>query len=580
MKKNNDKVGNKKRSIKRKNTTNENINELGFDENNGDVYKKNNKYILVIVIFIIVAIVGATYSYFIIRPTGNEEENTIVISSPDLGIEYSSETSGVTNKIFAENILPGWSDTKDFKVTNKSKNAIRIEYNAILVVETNGFNDNSIQYEISGDKEVAATGILKGENQQIILFNDYVIEPNEIHNYTLKLSYNSTDEDQSEEIGSNFKAHIILDSESRISFNQYWDNATYIDGETNTLLATIKNEEASKLKMKWDETKPGKSTALSDEGGLYMVTSDSDNVTTLDDGGASLVYRGSKDLVNNNLLFAGMCWKIVRIESNGAIKIVLSNPTESCEDGGLYSTSAILKNLKYNPAANDNKYLGFKYNSELPVDATFADAHPGNLGDTDGTLKIALDEWYNETLKVNKPDIDDYIDLSTTWCNNFMFSSANTGDGIGNHSSEYLAALSLSPKTGLGDAQPTLKCAEGGTVDQKNASRLTNLYVSLLTADEVAFAGGVYDSKAAPGDGTLYLSVNARDFWWTLTPSYVWNKTAYAWGVLKSGNLMDNNITNSKGLRPALSLKPSVNIISGNGTVETPYTINLTEVTE
>ena len=102
-----------------------------------------------------------------------------------------------------------------------------------------------------------------------------------------------------------------------------------------------------------------------------------------------------------------------------------------------------------------------------------------------------------------------------------------------------------------------------------------------MTADEISFAGGkaysnapaYYDLNSAGG------SVTGSTYWWSLSPMR-WN-VAYSivWVVGGSGlpgGLYDDNVGDSLGVRPAISLKTCTLWTSGNGAPETPYEISTT----
>ena len=49
---------------------------------------------------------------------------------------------------------------------------------------------------------------------------------------------------------------------------------------------------------------------------------------TIDDYGTSYYYRGGVE--DNYVNFAGMCWKIVRIEGDGSTKLILEDRSAKC----------------------------------------------------------------------------------------------------------------------------------------------------------------------------------------------------------------------------------------------------------
>ena len=93
--------------------------------------------------------------------------------------------------------------------------------------------------------------------------------------------------------------------------------------------------------------------------------------------------------------------------------------------------------------------------------------------------------------------------------------------------------------------------------------------VGLITADEVALAGGVYNQK----NEKYYLRTNG--YYWTMTPSYFRSTNAYAYEfyVNPTGLLNNSTVTYGIGLRPVINLSSSTLISGGNGTVDSPFTI-------
>ena len=99
-----------------------------------------------------------------------------------------------------------------------------------------------------------------------------------------------------------------------------------------------------------------------------------------------------------------------------------------------------------------------------------------------------------------------------------------------------------------------------------------------MTADEVSFAGGVIFTNAP----TWYYYNSAKDsstgstWWWLLSPNN-WNGgSAGVFGVSGSsnpGNLSNDIVDFTYGVRPAVSLKSCVKTSGGDGSASAPYTI-------
>ena len=103
-----------------------------------------------------------------------------------------------------------------------------------------------------------------------------------------------------------------------------------------------------------------------------------------------------------------------------------------------------------------------------------------------------------------------------------------------------------------------------------------------MTADEIAYAGGMYDTKLTSPYAWYYLNsagssiTGSTYWWWLLSPSY-WNGSgAYSWAVSVSsypGGLHYGYVNLSFGVRPAISIKADALYSSGDGSPENPYEI-------
>ena len=178
---------------------------------------------------------------------------------------------------------------------------------------------------------------------------------------------------------------------------------------------------------------------------------------------------------------------------------------------------------------------------------------------TDSPIKTKLDNWYQSKLASYSSYIAD-----ETFCND---RSVTSGDGYKLDSyTQYGAYDRLNNKK-----TPSLKC--GGDNDKfrvSNASAKLDYPISLITADEVALAGGV--SGVTNMNYYLY---NSRYFW-SLSPSSFNSYDSYArvWSVMPSGSLSPGRgVTNSFGVRPVINLKANTLITKGDGSASTPFIV-------
>jgi hypothetical protein len=87
-----------------------------------------------------------------------------------------------------------------------------------------------------------------------------------------------------------------------------------------------------------------------------------------------------------------------------------------------------------------------------------------------------------------------------------------------------------------------------------------------LTLDEFIYAGG----NAA--NNTNYYLMNSES-WWTMTPSETSNLDARVFVILNGRHLGSSRVYADNGVRPVINLKSSVQVITGDGTKNSPYTI-------
>ncbi len=313
-------------------------------------------------------------------------------------------------------------------------------------------------------------------------------------------------------------------------------------------------------------TTPGAAVSTADEALL---------ASTEDDYGTSYYFRGA--VTNNYVEFANKCWRIVRIVGDGSVKLVLHNDNTAgaanpCSSANNSTNAAFARysgetyTSTFNDNFEDNAYVGFKYGT--PGSSTHAATHANT---NKSTILNNLETWYNTNLKTYESVI-----ANTVWCNdktnvtdttyNPEFGDTPTGLGYGTNRTYYGATQRLirGGKYGgiAGGTGPSLKC-------NGELSKITSK-VGLITADELALAGCTYAKK----NTTTYLQENATDTpWWSLSPDYFTGSDAYVWNVI-DGSLIGFNVSNTYGVRPSISLKPTTNV-TGEGTSSSPFIISM-----
>ena len=291
--------------------------------------------------------------------------------------------------------------------------------------------------------------------------------------------------------------------------------------------------------------------------------------STEDDYGTSYYFRGA--VKNNYVQFANKCWRIVRVNGDGSIKLVLhsdntSSSSSPCAASNNSTTAAFARysgssyTSTFNDNYNDNAYIGFMYGATGASD--YASTHANT---NKSTILTNLETWYTNNLASYADKLAD-----TIWCNDK--STVSGGLGYGTNETDYAAYNRLASTK-----QPTLKCPNdnnGGKLSKFTVDDTTNgngnltYKIGLLTADEIAFSGSI----AYTYNRSTYLQENTgTTWWWSLSPGGFHGGVAFVWGV-GSGSLSDYGVVNLDGLRPAISLISSTSV-TGNGTSDNPYVV-------
>ena len=290
-----------------------------------------------------------------------------------------------------------------------------------------------------------------------------------------------------------------------------------------------------------------------------------------DDYGTSYYFRGA--VKNNYVQFANKCWRIVRVNGDGSIKLVLHNDNTSsssspCTASNNSTTAAFARYFgssytsTFNSNYDDNAYMGFMYGQAGASDYTGTHANTNK-----STILTNLETWYTNNLVSYADKLAD-----TIWCNDK--STVSVGLGYGKNDTKYTTYNRLSSTK-----QPALKCPNdnnGGKLSKFTVDDTTNgnghltYKIGLLTADEITFSGFV----AYTYNRSTYLQENTGEsYWWSLSPCIFTDGGTSVWSVY-SGGLYNYGVGANFGLRPAISLVSSTTISGGAGTSEDPYVVN------
>ena len=297
-------------------------------------------------------------------------------------------------------------------------------------------------------------------------------------------------------------------------------------------------------------TRPGERTDFS----TVLTT---DNTKTLYTGteDGTTVYYFAGNATDNWVKFGGYYWRIIRTNADGSTRMLYHGTSTT-------ATDAYIGTSTFNSTYNDPMYVGYIYGTS---NSTAIDRSNTN----NSTIKEVIDVWYKNNLNTN---YGKYISTTAAYCND-----RNVIDGTYNTSS-----FSYAGRTRLySNKAPTYNCLtteDKFTITGNIGNGKLTYPIALMTADEISYAGGVYDKNSLTW--YYYNSVKSSSTgsinWWLISPFNWYGNTAYTflvYGSTHSGVLGNSYVNNTLGVRPVISLKADVVYKSGDGTASSPYEI-------
>ena len=271
---------------------------------------------------------------------------------------------------------------------------------------------------------------------------------------------------------------------------------------------SLKNEIMKNTVITAEPTLTTSSNNTSDASGLYKSTA-------TNTGDPTYYFRGNVE--NNYVSFAGFTWRIVRINEDGTVRIIM-------QDG-------INNNTQYVFNSNYNSY-NYMYYTNSEAKTALDNWYKINIGSKqDLTVKLVSGNYYCEQAKTK------YSDIYTT------------GNATMITYTDYI---------------PNFKCETDG-----NGKGLVNASIGLPTYDEVVYAGGYYGRS-----NNNYYLYNSSIYWWTMSPTGFVADSSNVWNISNMGNFYSNDrVYNYYCLRPILILKSDTQISSGNGTKDNPFVV-------
>ena len=534
------------------------------------------KQTILVVASLLVVVLSVTLAYFTAQIIGKGKD--VSVSSADLKIIFTDSDGSISGS----NIEPGkWNVTKTFTIENKSNETYK--YNIVIQNLVNTFvTEGYLQYKITstngGYNMTEFKDVPKSETAtDTILAYSASIDVGVIQSYTVEFIYkNNESVDQSEDMGKtlNGKLFITEGTEDPVVYyagyekgtlgyqimsdnptrSERTDFSTRLTGyNTNKLYTSTEDSKTvyyfvGDARNNW--VKFGKyQKDLIRYRGYYRTTSTSYyEYSTMDEcTSASIANINCTEYKYAN---AGddIYWRIIRTNADGSVRLLYHGTSTTATDAYIGETEFSSKN-------NDIAYVSYMYGSlgSIP-NARTNQTNPS-------TIKTYIDTWYHNNLNTN---YGKYLSTTAVYCND---RSTSDNEHFGAYTRLYT------------NKTPTYNCTNNKDAFSGSNSEAKLTYpIGLMTADEIAFAGGVWKTNAPTW---YYLnsakrSSTGKTEWFLLSPdSWIGGflDVFYVEGSSYPGRLNTSRGDTTYGVRPAISLKSCIKYSTGDGTAETPYEI-------
>ena len=499
---------------------------------------KKNVLVGVIAVLLVLGI-GISFAYFVSGVLVSGKGSDVTLEPGDmLKVEYDAGSS----KLIGNKLMPGSSVSKDFSVTiTPTETEKEVMYGIFLNLTNNTFVkcDDHNYDELTnacekGAKEITYTikdkdtnrelarGDITGKSGKIkLLTEEKEVESKTVFNYTITITFEDTRKDQNHNQNKGIEGNI------EVEFTEL-TGSEYILSHYDTILT--RNDFSTTVKN-------------TTTGTIYKSL----NESQYDEDGEVYYFAGAP--TDNYVKFAGYYWRIIRINGDGSIRIIYNG-----EGPATTGDSTQIQTNAFNSSSKRSEYVGYMY--------TTSSQH-GNT--TDSPIKELLDSWYSSNLA----SYADKISTEAGFCGDREMASGYSWSSQPSSTIYYAGYGRLVQNSN--SVNPTFKCSNSNdlyttSTSGKGNEELTNP-VGLITADEVAMAGGVW----AIGNTSYYLYNNEN--YWTFSPYQVDSENfADVFVLSSSGALINNSVHNMNGVRPVVNLKSDVEI-TGTGTSDDPFVV-------
>ena len=441
--------------------------------------------------------------------------NKLVQTNTDVGNEiektiYNGSVDGNTTDYKKDFRLRMWVDDAEDRGNIYGK-----EFIAKVNVYSNAKVISAAEQELRSNADIESITIGdnvltsvtdKDWNYEIILDNPVILKLNVIPKYAL--------------------ASVKIEKDNQIISNNSEVNLT---GGDNIYKVTITSTDQKNTKEYKINVKVKQAVSLKDEIMKNKIITASPTLTTSSNNSndASGLYKSTAtntgeptyyfrgNVTNNYVSFAGFTWRVVRINEDGTLRIIM-------QDG-------INNNKNYAFNSNKNNYTYMYYtnsNAKTQLESWYQTNIGGKIN---SASKVATGTYYCEQAKVK------YSDDSTSGNATMTLYSSYT---------------------------PDFKCTTDG-----NGKGIVESSIGMLTYDEVVYAGGYYGKQ----NSDYYLYNNK--YFLTMSPSGFDDNSPLVWRVGTMGDINSVRTNITYIFYPVITLIKNSSVLSGAGTSADPYVI-------
>ena len=426
---------------------------------------KKSYFIIFLLLLLSIGCFSASYAIFMNKSEQHGKLNIVVGN-----LNYSIESDSLTdNKVTVDKY-----SIKEIKVRLSSLNDVSSKYELYYTMDSENSN---IKVGYSSDTKDAVSGTIDANSSKTI-----TLLVNNLTDTTATITFGV--------VGGLVNNDLVLTKGN--SLNQVVTKEKLLSNEilvNNTLITNSPDLTTS-------------SNNTSDESGLYKST-------LTNTGDSTYYFRGNVE--NNYVSFAGFTWRIVRVNEDGTIRIVM-------QDG-----------------INNNEYIKFNSNYNNYTYMYYSNSN----------AQTQLNSWYQTNIG-SKSDLANKVVNGNYYCEQAKAKYASSWTS---------GSASM---TVYSSYTPNFKCTTDG-----NGKGQVSASVGLLSYDEVVYAGGYYGQS----NSNYYLYNNK--YFWTMSPAGFAGSTSGVWDVVTSGTIAVYRVG---ALRPVLILKADT-LATGDGTSNNPYVI-------